>query len=104
MTTEQAPTPPVFGATVTVSQIYRRRTRIGERNTDEKYWDVWAIKPRTALYIGARTLSNGVRWYEQEVGMVYEPRGERIRAALVVFSARERPVLVPFDALTEAQS
>jgi hypothetical protein len=91
-----------FGAAVTANAVLRRRTRIGERNTDEKYWDAWAIKPRTGLYIGARTLSNGVRWYEPEVGMVYEAKGAHFRAALVVFSAKEKPVLVPFDSL-EAQ-
>lgn len=93
-----------FGAVVTVSAVYRRRYQHNEQGPRwgvRKYWDAWKIKPRDGLYIGGRTLSNGQRWYEDEVGAVYEP-AEYFRAALVVFSERERPVLVPLDALAQA--
>jgi hypothetical protein len=98
---EQEQPAPAFGATVTVSAVLRRRTRHRTHLNDEKYWDAWSIKPRTALYIGTRTLSNGERWWEDEVGNVYEPK-TYFRAALVVFSAKEKPVFVPFASL-EAQ-
>ncbi len=85
-----------FGDTITVDAVYRRRLRVHERQTNEKFWDARAIKPREGIYIGQRTLSNGLRWFEDEVGMVYEPK-HYFRAALVVFNERENPVLVPIE-------
>lgn len=93
-----------LGDKVTVSAVLHRRQ---EHTHDHKwgvrkFWDAWEITPRTGLYIGGRTLSNGRRWYEDEAGAVYEPESY-FRAALVVFSGREKPVLVPLDCMQEAQ-
>lgn len=90
-----------LGDTVIVSAILKRREghhADAKRWGVRKYWDAWPITPRTGLYIGGRTLSNGQRWYEDEVGAVYEPE-TYFRAALVVFSTHEKPVLVPLDCL-----
>jgi hypothetical protein len=89
-----------LGDKVTVSAVLHRRQEYkGDRKWGvHKYWDAWEITPRAGLYIGGRTLSNGQRWYEDEVGAVYEPE-TYFRAALVVFSEREKPVFVPLDQL-----
>lgn len=54
---------------------------------------------REALYIGYRTVADGLREYiGDEEGIAFVPE-RHYRAALVVFSERERPVLVPLDAI-----
>lgn len=91
-----------LGDKVTCTAILHRKMKIIKGWHAEKFWRADPIEPRQGLYIGARTLANGERWIEDEVGYVFEAK-ERFRAALVVFSARENPVLVPFDALTSSQ-
>ena len=91
-----------LGDRVLCSAVLWRRTEVRSRQNDRKYWDTKTIEPREGVYIGMRTLANGERWWEDEVGYVFEPK-EHFRAALVVFSERENPVLIPLDALQEAQ-
>ncbi len=93
-----------LGDKVTVSAVLHRRQghTEGKKWGVRKYWEPWTIPPRTGLYIGGRTLSNGQRWYEDDVGVVYEPE-TYFRAALVVFSTHEKPVLVPLDSLELSQ-
>lgn len=94
-----------FGDNVTVTQVYRRReqTRWNERYSwydTLKVWELSAIKPRAAIFLGWRTLSNGVREWEPDVGAVYTPdKDGYIKAALVCFSSRENPVYVPVDGI-----
>jgi hypothetical protein len=91
---------PVFGDLVTVYAVLKRRRRHLERGQGErKYWQPWPINKRTGLYIGYRTLYDGrVDWIDSEAGTVFYPESH-FQAALVVFSERERPALVPFDKL-----
>ena len=92
---------PQFGGRVRVSAVYRRAYISNGRNAATKEWRVRDIKPRDALYIGYRTLSDGVSHYggfHEDDGFYYAP-SRHFTAALVVFSERERPVLVPLTAL-----
>ena len=90
-----------LGDKVTCSAVYRRYADYSVRGGVGKNWSRWAYGPRNGIYIGTRTLSNGVRvWEGSEEGMSYTPK-EYLRAALVVFSTREKPMLVPLDAITQ---
>lgn len=89
-----------LGDTVTCTAILKRRGRALRGWSAEKFWENCTIQPRRAVFLGLRTLSNGRRDVEDEVGYIYEPR-EYFSAALVCFSARENPVYVPLAALTE---
>jgi hypothetical protein len=84
---------PIFGATVTVISMLKRRCK-----GYEKYWEPTPITPRKGILIGYRNLSNGVRDWESEVGYIYTPK-KYLRAAVVVFSDRENPVYVPVSAM-----
>lgn len=92
-----------FGETVIVSATYWRRTtyrmsKNGPWNITVKVWERKEITPRLAIYLGKRTLWNGTRTWEDEVGNVFEPE-EHIKALLVCFSAHTNPVYVPVDSV-----
>jgi len=89
-----------LGDKVICTAVLKRRTQTIRGWHMKKFWEPRAIKPRGGVYIGLRHLANGERWIEDEVGYVFETK-ERLRAALVVFSTRENPVLVPLDAMQE---
>ena len=88
-----------FGDTVTVKgTLYRtceRRQRKQysglERPQPYKLWKEREIKPRQAILIGFRTLQNGFKYWEPEVGWIFAG-DEQVKAVLVVFNERERPV------------
>jgi hypothetical protein len=61
-----------------------------------KEWIYWPIKPRKGIFLGSRTLWNGTRSWEGEVGNIFEPE-EHIKAALVCLSTWENPVYVPWE-------
>jgi hypothetical protein len=65
-----------------------------------KWWEPLPVDPpREGIYIGRRTLADGRADYiGPEEGTVFYPE-KHYPAALVVFSERERPVLVPIDAI-----
>lgn len=85
-----------FGDKVVVTEVYQRRGAASSGRSP-KYWERKSIQRRKGLYIGTRTLANGVtEWVGSEEGYCFFPR-EHFKAALVVFSERERPVLVPID-------
>lgn len=87
-----------FGQFVTVNAIYKRRGA-STSGASRKVWEAKSITTRDALYVGWRTLSNGrVTWEGSEEGYVFWPE-EHFKAALVIFSEREKPVLVPMDAV-----
>lgn len=92
-------TPFPFGSTVTCTAKLVRKTRNTRGWGADKVWEVEIIPPRLGIYIGYRTLVNGRREVEDEMGYVFEPK-EYFRAALVVFSARTKPVLVPMSEVT----
>jgi hypothetical protein len=99
-----------LGDEITITQVYHRRerTRWNERSQHHetlKVWEPWTVKPRPAIFLGWRTLVNGVReWYDPEVGNIFIPdKDGYIKAALVCFSTRENPVYAPVDNL-EPQS
>jgi hypothetical protein len=86
-----------FGDRVIVRAEYRRYA-YGERRRE---WHAVTIDDREGLYIGRRWLANGeMEWDEYAPGGAgFHADKERIPAALVVFSERTNPVLVPFDAV-----
>jgi len=85
-----------FGDKVAVNAVYRRRGAASSgRWHTRKHWERVPIRLRIGLYIGTRTLSNGTTEnMGGEEGYVFHP-SEHFKAALVVFSEREKPVLVP---------
>lgn len=85
-----------FGAKVQVSQVYKRRRRYKSRHLETAYWEACNVARRTGLCIGYRTLYNGDRYWEDDVGYVFNPT-EHFRAMLVVFDANTNPVYVPLD-------
>ena len=97
-----------LGDALTITQVYKRRDRSRWNDRTHhaqtlKVWEPWSIKPRQAIFLGWRTLSNGVRHWEDEVGGVFTPdKDGYIKAALVCFSTTENPVYVPVDALAQA--
>jgi hypothetical protein len=97
---------PTFGARVRASATLRRRRRSRGRSWhDDKWWEERPLEtPRDGLYIGKRTISDGYTEVEdtgEGVLYIYNPE-QHYTAALVVFSERERPVLVPWSALEPA--
>ena len=88
---------PQFGARVLVSDVYRRRKE-KQRDGYANSWKAHAITPRVAIYIGYRTLYDGRVDYDEYGSGEFCPKSH-FSAALVVFSERTRPVLVPFAAL-----
>lgn len=92
---------PTFGTRVRVSAKLRRGADVYSHGRRGKLWMRTPIAPREAIYIGKRTLSDGKRETEDVgEGVIYIYWPERyFSAALVVFNERERPALVPWDAL-----
>jgi len=93
-----------FGNEVTVSAVFKRRTK-GQNMPDTvyKYWEKVRIKTRSGLFLGIRTISNGARDYDPDYGCVYRAK-EYIKAALVVFSEREKPVYAPMENVEEIKA
>lgn len=90
---------PTFGTRVRVKAVLKRRELRSSVHGTRKFWQSRTLeKPRSGLYIGYRTLYDGeVKIGDYEMPEFHpESHGQ---AALVVFSERERPVFVPFDAL-----
>ena len=90
-----------LGDAITTSHVYVRYTRSrpsknGAWSVTVKVWEAVPIKPRTGIYLGKRTLWNGTRTWEDEVGNVFEPE-EHIQALLVCFSTNENPVYIPTE-------
>jgi hypothetical protein len=64
-----------------------------------KVWQTIAMDEKPGVFLGWRTLRNGVReWEGDEVGYVFFQR-ETVAAALVSLSRTLAPVYVPLDAL-----
>lgn len=85
-----------FGSTVTTTAMYLRRQKREGYGT-QKFWEAAPTAPRTGIFIGWRTISDGRRvWEGSEEGFSYSP-SSYLRAALVVFTPRTKPVLVPVD-------
>lgn len=93
-----------LGSTITITKVYRRRTRYERRiprqhyDTRMKVWEAWEIKPRAAIFLGWRTLRNGASEWEDEVGFVFDA-DSYFKVALVCFSTRENPVYVPVESV-----
>ncbi len=95
-----------FGAMVQVSATlkrdveYRPHSRVTSIRECWKVWQRKDAKQRSAVFLGVRALRDGVRDWEPEVGPTFLPHGPVIRAALVCFGPRSKPVYAPLDAIT----
>lgn len=85
-----------FGDKVVVSGRLDRYT-LGGMRSRRKQWRLqrWNT-PRQGIYIGKRTLANGLAEFSYDEPIIFRPE-EYIFAALVVFNERENPVYVPFE-------
>ena len=86
---------PEFGANITVDQMFVRSVDYDKGNY--KYWKAIAIN-KTGIFLGKRKLANGHVEHCSYDGSIFTPK-EHIDAALVCFSAREKPVYVPLEAI-----
>jgi hypothetical protein len=83
-----------LGDKVTCTARYLR-----SRASEHRKWYALSMRAREGMYIGTRTLANGIaEWEGEDEGMVFQA-GEYFRVALVVFSERENPVYVPLAAI-----
>jgi len=100
--------PIAFFAVVTVSVRLRR---VRERKYSAllgqiaafHVWREYNVSPPTAaIYLGTRTLRNGVLLREYEGGHVFQfhREGPVVRAALVCFGPRSNPCYVPLEAVS----
>jgi len=97
-----------FGAVVTVSVRLRRvRERkysalLGQSSTFHVWREYKVRPPSAAIYLGTRTLRNGVLLREYEAGHVFQfhREGPAVRAALVCFGPRSNPCYVPISAVS----
>lgn len=96
---------PEFGSKVKFTHVLKRRMKcersINSYGTeffhDVKYWDRRETSG-SGLYIGTRTLQNGVRDWDGEYGYTFSPT-DHFTAALVVPGPRQNPIYVPMDAI-----
>ena len=68
---------------------------------EDVFWECQVIPGREGIYIGKRTLSNGIRVWEGAMEEFSYSPSIYFGVALVVFSPRENPVYVPLDCLQE---
>lgn len=94
-----------LGIKVTARAVLRRYTRPrevdGQRNYGNghyAYWKACTIGARQGLLIGLRSLYDGVVTWDFDYGNTFAP-DKTVKAALVVFSLREKPVYVPIESL-----
>lgn len=71
------------------------------KTSGEKVWQQYVFdkKEVTGIYVGWRTYRNGLRYYEEDCGYVFVPKGAPIKVALIVEDPRKNPVPVPFDTI-----
>jgi len=81
-----------FGETI---QINNRLIRLIS-NDHDKYWAAWKSKPKSVIFLGYRTLSNGQRDYDMEEGYTYRP-SQHFKAALVCENSHTNPFYVLID-------
>jgi hypothetical protein len=86
---------PKFGDRVTVKARLVRYMRYEKwESYSIKYWKSEAMgKPRKGIFLGQRTLQNGRRITDYELGCIFEPT-EYIKAYLVCTSPNEKPFFV----------
>ncbi len=65
-----------------------------------KFWQKIEGGVTPGIFLGYRTLANGYRNYYSEGGFSFTPKAY-LRAALVAFSERHNPVLVPLEHIDE---
>lgn len=86
-----------FGEKVICTAKFIRHRQKIDINRDEKYWKKEHFTARTGIYLGLRTLSDGVAVYTE-----YDLYFETTRifpVALVALSSRENPTYVPLDCI-----
>lgn len=65
----------------------------------QAFWNQRKLaKPKAGVLVGLRTLTDGETRFSVEDGNVYHPR-KTVKAALVSYDLRRKPVLVPIEHL-----
>ena len=93
-----------FGDRVVVTNVMSRRQK-GNDKTWEPRPDYIKPKRREGIFLGYRTLQNGIvhYGYNGDDPTTWEYTGT-VRVALVCMSARTNPVYVPLDAIAAVAS
>lgn len=88
-----------FGDWITFDATLKR---VRKRREDGVYksWEQEESGVTPGIFLGYRTLTNGYRDSYADGGFRFIPK-EHFRAALVAFSERYNPVLVPLDHIDE---
>jgi len=107
-----------FGQKITVSgHLYRTggsepnndpkkrpKTILESRYINRRFFKYWKIHDlennRKGIFLGYRTLSNGISIYSYDEGVSFEPR-EYFKAALVCLSERENPIYVALEQIVK---
>ena len=73
------------------------RNEYGIKLGQIKHWVQYPLKKqREGIIIGARTLSNGVNSWEEDMGNVFTPQSY-FKAYLVAFDLRRKPLFVKLE-------
>lgn len=85
-----------FGQKITINHKLKRIVKYNGAQNDDKIWVKEAIEETEAIVIGIRTLSEGYRAYEEDMGFLYYPQ-KYIKALLVATDIRRNPFYVTFE-------
>ena len=93
-----------FGDKVTFTLKYLRLSEKRPRPSGYgmDWWNFWKevpSKPRSGLFLGYRSLQNGITEYED--GYTVFTQQERIKVALVCPSPKHNPIYVVIDSMRE---
>jgi hypothetical protein len=82
------------------ARLERKTRSAGEgRGWNRKCWERRDHDPAEGVFIGTRTLQDGVREWDSEYGWSW-CKDRHFEAALVVFSERQAPVHVPIECIS----
>lgn len=86
-----------FGDRVACTAKLIRCRRMINGIRDEKYWKKEEFTARIGIYLGQRTLKDGLAVHTEDDW--YFETTKRFPVALIVLSSRENPIYVPLDCI-----
>ena len=82
------------------ARLDRKTRSAGEgKGWNRKQWERSDHDPKEGVFIGTRTLQDGVRQWDSDYGREWI-KERHFEAALVVYNERQSPVHVPLDCLS----
>lgn len=99
----------IFGDMVSITHKYERKLEYRKNSKNGLMnitWKMWVKEPYekyNCIFLGYRTLANGIREYEYEVGYSLYPK-EFIKAALICVNEKLNPIYVPLNCIFKFNS